>query len=140
MRRVASFTWPGWGGRKVGPLQLARFGWEALKEEQLMVRCTSCQESLYLKLPPLSSGVYEKCVEIQCGRVVSAHSEFCPWSTTPCPPSFANLDTRVADIKERAVQLLKLGNKLPYLLPRCKEQWNQFLRIWLPSCLARMKL
>ena len=80
--------------------------------------------------------MYEKCVEIQCGRVVSAHSEFCPWSTTPCPPSFANLDTRVADIKERAVQLLKLGNKLPYLLPRCKEQWKPVFEVFLKNAFS----
>jgi len=124
MGRVASFTWPGWGGRKVGPLLLARFGWEALKEEQLMVRCTSCQESLYLKLPPLSSGVYQKCVDIQCERVVSAHADFCPWSTTPCPPSFAQLDAKVVEVKERAAQLVKLGNKLPYIGAEYKEQWK----------------
>ena len=43
MSRVSSYNCPGWGGRKVGPLLLARHGWEALQDQQLMVRCTFCQ-------------------------------------------------------------------------------------------------
>ena len=48
MTRVGTYSWPGWGGRKVGPLMLARYGWEALQDQQLMVRCTFCQVRLPL--------------------------------------------------------------------------------------------
>ena len=50
MSRVSSYNCPGWGGRKVGPLLLARHGWEALQDQQLMVRCTSCQVTVVNKL------------------------------------------------------------------------------------------
>ena len=73
--------------------------------------------------------MYQKCLEIQCERVVSAHSKFCPWSTTPCPPTYAGVDTDLDNIKKRAEILVKLGTKLPCLLPEMVEPWRPVLQV-----------
>ena len=84
---------------------------------------------MYLKLPPPSSGVYDKCVEIQLERVVSAHSPFCSWSTTQCPETFCRVDTDLNNIRMRAKQLEKLGNKLPCLEEEVVHMWEDVLEV-----------
>ena len=121
-QRVASFTEPGWcrythaASCPLLPQHLARHGWRAWTEARL-VKCVSCGAILYLGLPDTTAASRHLAAMVakQEARVAAAHAEFCPWSASPCPVSWAAPRADTAELVATASRLLSLGTELPWV-------------------------
>jgi len=121
--RVLTFTDPAWccysfiSSSCLLPQQLARYGWSAKEDKDTprFVQCVSCKAILYLKLPPVTSPVFNDMVAKQEKRVSSAHAEFCPWSSSPSPISWTSPLSDTVELIESAASLLHYNTDLPWI-------------------------
>jgi len=96
LERVRSYSEPCWCSpalpactSRLAPAQLARHGWAAVPGEGRTVRCISCRAVLSLVLPPPTARTHRAMLARQEERASAAHAEFCPWSASACPASWA---------------------------------------------------
>jgi len=97
----------------LSPLQLARHGWVAVKEEIRLARCISCKENLFLLLPDMTSLTFKTMLEKQSARVITGHSEFCPWGASPSPENWTSIQCDKMEIISKAEDLFGFGTELP---------------------------
>jgi len=135
--RVSSFSDPAWccftfvSSSCLLPHQLARYGWSAKddKDNPRFVQCVSCKAILYLKLPPVTSPVFKDMVAKQEKRVFNAHAEFCPWSLSPSPISWASPISDTNELVESAASLLHYNTDLPWINIETIDTFKNGIRV-----------
>ncbi|CAG8699629.1 9467_t:CDS:2 [Ambispora leptoticha] len=111
------------------PTEVSRFGWENVDIDKL--KCVTCAAELEVSFPCIINKEDVQKEEEKFDKQLStAHAEHCSWGRNPCSDEiyrFRQLrqDHAVEEFRQRASELIKLGENLPVIKTDLSEEFTQ---------------